>query len=369
MKSLCLIAVRIVWEWGVGSGVWDEERGSDRFSYLPLATLRLDDASILDQLDQVRGDLNLRSPVKPWIEIGIDALPHLTRGARASCEDVEDLFLALQTVSKILRNQGGGVISRRAVRRKDPFRIVRQQKLERCDVVAHRAVRRKDRGRPFAENRIAGEEIARRREKANVFCRVTGRGNHFECLILDRNRFAAADALIDERIVEHAARRDDSRAGHSLQRHCCRRVIAMTMCDQNRGQLRHRTPNRLDVRIDRRTRIDHGRLAEEVCSRSTQRERARIRSGDVADDHGRMIFFLPSSTTSTGRVVGTSTPRREASNSSAEVNPASASRFFSVGKTICSFSIASAGEIQITSTASTFSAEGIALWSTAARKK
>src|SRR5258706_15524233 len=111
-------------------------------------------------------------------------------------------------------------------------------------------------------------------------------------------------------------------------------MIGVTVRDQDGLQPRHRISDRLNVRVDVRTRIDDSGLAEEVGSRAVERERPGIRSGDVANDHGRMIFFLPPSTTSTGRVVAISAPRRDASNSSAEGNPAIASRFFSVGKTV-----------------------------------
>src|SRR3954464_13915619 len=104
MKSLCVI----------------------RTSLYGVRIAALDDASILDELDQMRGNLNFGRAVKPRIEIGIDALPHRRRGCRAVRERVEDLLFALQSMGNILRNQGGGIIACRSVCGKNPRRIVRE---------------------------------------------------------------------------------------------------------------------------------------------------------------------------------------------------------------------------------------------------
>src|SRR3954468_6783505 len=85
----------------------------------------LDDASILDELDQMRGNLNLRRAVKPRIEIGIDALPHRRRGRRAVRKRIEHLFFSLQSMRNILRNQGGGILACRSVCGENPLQIVR----------------------------------------------------------------------------------------------------------------------------------------------------------------------------------------------------------------------------------------------------
>src|SRR4051812_4900464 len=86
-----------------------------------------DDASILDELDQMRSNLNLRRTVEPRIEIGIDALPHRRRGGGAVRKRVEYLLFAFQTVRNILRNQGGSIIACRSVCWENPLWIMREQ--------------------------------------------------------------------------------------------------------------------------------------------------------------------------------------------------------------------------------------------------
>src|SRR5260370_24321 len=68
-------------------------------------------------------------------------------------------------------------------------------------------------------------------------------------------------------------------------------MVGMTMRDQDRAQLRHLLANRCDMRVDVRARVDDRGLAEEIRARAVEGERAGIRSGDVANDHGRLDPF------------------------------------------------------------------------------
>ena len=93
----------------------------------PHPTPRLHHASILGELDQMRRDLDFRSPMKPRIEVGIDALAHRRSGCGAGCKRIENLPLALKSVCNILRNQGGGIIARGTVGGEDAFGMVREK--------------------------------------------------------------------------------------------------------------------------------------------------------------------------------------------------------------------------------------------------
>ena len=50
--------------------------------------------------------------------------------------------------------------------------------------------------------------------------------------------------------------------------------------------------DRVDVRLDRRAGIDHGRFAQEIRTRAVKRERAGIRRGELADLHGSTVLLL-----------------------------------------------------------------------------
>jgi hypothetical protein len=107
---------------------------------------------------------------------------------------------------------------------------------------------------------------------------VTRRGDDLE----RADDVAVAHELVGliHHVIQHAARRDDPRAGRLLQRNRGRRVIAVTMGDENGPEIRHGRADRGDVRVDRRTGIDDRVVVEEIRACAVERERAGIRGGD-----------------------------------------------------------------------------------------
>src|SRR5262245_38823494 len=173
------------------------------------------------QFDHVRANLNFRRAVQARIEVGVDPRTHLGGRARAGGDGLENLLLALETMGDVFVDERHRVVARGAVRGKDAPRRELAQAAQRSDVVAHVAVGRKNGRRSLSEDRVAGEEIAAGREVADVLVGVAGRGDDAQAV----DDVAVADD--DVGLVEHAARRDDARAGAAPERKRGRRVIAV----------------------------------------------------------------------------------------------------------------------------------------------
>src|SRR5687768_3563901 len=109
----------------------------------------------------------------------------------------ENLLLALEAVGDVLIDEGYGILANRTVRWVNAARVALPQRAQRSEVIAHVAVRWKDRGRAEAEDGVAGEEVSRGGEIADMLVGVSGRRDHFDGRIVDAQRLAAGDAPVD----------------------------------------------------------------------------------------------------------------------------------------------------------------------------